>query len=73
MDIHLYLHKPELKYLPVDLDSREPLTKVEAAALDAAIKRLVENRAELNESIRKITQRLILSAEAAVKEARNDG
>lgn len=54
--------------LIVDLDSRDPLTEMEAAALDAAIERLVENRAELNATIRKISQRILLSYEAKVKE-----
>lgn len=55
----------------IDLDDRTPLTDTEAAALSEALNQAVLERQRLNDSIRKMTQRLTLSAEAKVKEMRD--
>lgn len=55
----------------VDLDGREPLAEEQADALNLALSSLIKEREELNEHIRKVTQRLVLSSEVKVKEGRD--
>jgi hypothetical protein len=56
------------KYLPVDLDDREPLTDLEVDALSQALHYSLQERQVLNQKIRKISQRLVLSGEEKLKE-----
>lgn len=72
MDRRSFLEPGNYHYLLVDLDSREPLSEKEALALSDTVGQLVEERLILNETIRKVNQRLILSGEAKVKEMVRD-
>ena len=56
----------------VDLESREPLRDDQADALNLALSKMIEKRDYLNERIRIVTQRILLSGEAKVKEIGDD-
>lgn len=55
------------KQVDVDLDSREPLTDEQAAVLQVEQARIHRERAKLNEEIRLVTQRLVLSGEEKLR------
>lgn len=56
----------------VDLDSREPLTDEQVAVLQAEQARIHRERAKLNEEIRLVTQRLVLSGEEKLRRQREE-
>lgn len=56
----------------VDLESRKPLLDDQADALNLALSKMIEERDYLSERIRIVTQRLVLSGEAKVKEICDD-
>jgi hypothetical protein len=64
MDPRHYPH-PQIPghMIVVDLDSRTPLTELEADALNNAVGYMTDARHKLTEDIRKTTQRLVLSGE----------
>jgi hypothetical protein len=58
------------RVIHIDLDDRTPLRDDQADALNAALSQLIKDREDINSRIRKMSQRLVLSGEAKVKEIR---
>jgi hypothetical protein len=74
MDLHHYPHPQNpVQYVPVDLDSREPLSETETEALIIAQRELIIERNRVQDNLRRVVQRLVLSAERKVREAREAG
>ena len=63
-------HGGQVKNVWVDLDDREPLTDEQVAVLQAEQARIHRERARLNEEIRLVTQRLVLSGEEKLRRSR---
>ena len=70
MDIRHFDVPWSTRLLAVDLDSRKPLVDKEADTLSKRLHEMILERDKLDDDIRKVTQRLVLSGEAKVKAMR---